>query len=1162
MPACATMLAALCLFSLTVPANGADDAIVARLSAQAYEAPEREGFSTERREAAHPITGEPTEALAVTGRGAEGHLILTLGWVEVEPQTQYRARYHLRPTELAGEASLYLQVRERAARDGPPLTPYPRPSPERRAVDGDQGEQWLERSLRFTSKEETHWLELRLVITELEGTLLLSDLVVFDAALHDEAREAEQKRQLARQLERMRAAAAEREPQLERPLVFSRGQMKYGLERSYYEHEYDWLDRPLFVNRAYRVPQDVGFGPSYLYPIEPEHHLPRRHLTTLPSYTRTVKEAASYDIDGLAFFPLSRDRMSMFELAERAAAETDLDVGLLPEFLPGQEIEAYQRVLERALASDVTPRINGKVLITSYAAAGNTPERWDEILTALRDRYGESFIFLPALTSGVGLRGPYRAGDHDEFTERLEGLHENLRAYLEVTDGIYFNYPAALRQLRVMPRPFDREFYEDVFIPAWGSLLAEPEFEDKYFGLSAYKSHMMPERGNNLYEDGTRTLRHSFEPAMAARPDVLILPEWDEQNENTSWRPTMYGSTTSQRIVRYYMSRIKDTGPTPVPGDDESVPNLIFSARKMATLGETVMIELLNVPDTAEAHRYTVDLTIEDQDGRELESFESVTFDAAELQEERFHIQTEAFPAATALVPVLRVHDYQGGDIVYEEGLPHVKLRATWNWNHLYQKQPLRELVRPTAFRFEADDALASDGSLSLEAQVESPEPLSLVEIVADDNEVYAFDPDDEFFRNDPDRGRVMITYRSVGSHDEIEGTLTLRNAGADWTFQGPMLHRVYPEIDLDADAGVLHLNSGTSIHNRWIHLAIPTEEAADAELEFAFDKASFTLPVAEVLERGKYVHAGEGGLRIAVSPFVRQLDLPYPLERSEASFRTRVWPQVGTEQYHVRVTTVNGRTFRSRPLSVPGSAAGERTPIRVHSDHEGRAVDLEVDASRVPQVAYRFDPAIGAGLLTDAGTPFRAALGGYVSQLTGRGAATAIHRRDYPHPIVPQWVEEDGETALHFDGEGMFAKLPLETLPRRSAFTVELEIKPTGDDDSYPLLMNRIHTRQKGLGLEVRDGKLRGSFRPDDWQTEHFVTDLEVPSGEWSRIRVVYDHRRMRFIVNGQEEAFEFAKPGTNNGYTLIGDGWRDVEDSFEGYLRHLAVYHHANEE
>src|SRR5690606_21325866 len=113
----------------------------------------------------------------------------------------------------------------------------------------------------------------------------------------------------------------------------------------------------------------------------------------------------------------------------------------------------------------------------------------------------------------------------------------------------YFHYPPALH---LKDHTFDADYYREILIPIMKSLLNEPPYRKKYLGLSAYKSHMSPDRGNNLFQDATRTLRNSFEAAMEAQPDVIVLPEWDEQNENTSWRPTTYGSRSNERITRYY----------------------------------------------------------------------------------------------------------------------------------------------------------------------------------------------------------------------------------------------------------------------------------------------------------------------------------------------------------------------------------------------------------------------------------------------------------------------------------------------------------------------------------------------------------------------------------------------------------------------------------
>ena len=280
-----------------------------------------------------------------------------------------------------------------------------------------------------------------------------------------------------RQLENLQASAMQRKRLAPRTLVFSRSQVKYGLHMNYY---HTWIDRPLFVNRAYRVPS--------------------LFMTPEPSFQRILQEVALYDLDGLAFFPETTGRMGVFDMADRADVP---GVTVLPEFISERNLELKMKVVEKALACRSAQRLNGKLLITSYNAGALTPAEWKDLLAALRARFGDVFIFLPALTAGADLRGAFGAGSLIPDAD-MEKAKAYLRSYLDVCDGIYFHYPAAFRNL---DRTFDAAFYRDLFIPLWKSVLAEPAYHSKYFGLSAYRAHMNPDRAHTLHEDLTRTMR-------------------------------------------------------------------------------------------------------------------------------------------------------------------------------------------------------------------------------------------------------------------------------------------------------------------------------------------------------------------------------------------------------------------------------------------------------------------------------------------------------------------------------------------------------------------------------------------------------------------------------------------------------------------------------
>ena len=717
---------------------------------------------------------EEDQIVSITSGKNNKSLSIDLGAIPVQPDTVYRAGFKIESRNLQGDTGVSLMIREHSEPGSAPFKPYLRTQLSARPLASDAADS---RILNLVTGENTRALSAVIVVTDLAGELRLSK---FDLSLGTPTGKPLTPEEVRASFEKLmievRAAADARKPLTPRPLVFSRSQMKYPLGRPYY---HEWNDRPLLVDRKYRV--ESG------YP------------TPLPSYERTLEEVRKYDIDGLAFFPETTSRIRMFEAHQKAVSE---GLGLLPEFLPTNDPEAVAEkieILKIALEHPDAPRIHGKVLVTSYAAESLSPEQWSAMLAELRKEVGDTFLFLPTVATVAQLRKPFMDGELITRAD-IEKQKAVLRRYLDACDGIYFNYPAAFK---LKDHSFDEEFYRDVFIPVFKSVLSEPAYQTKYLGLSAYRSHMSPERGNSLHEDGTRTLRLSFEAAMNARPDVIILPEWDEQNENTSFRPTLYGSRTSERIIRYYMSRIKNKAPTPVPSDALEIPNLILSSRKGVTLGEEAMFELLNVPDSVEKGSYIVELKLENSKGGLVHSFPEVEFDSARLQEHRFTLPTESLPDVVTLVPTLSIRDFKGRKLRFENGFHHVAVRSTWNWDHLFVKQPLRDLLRPDKVTFEwAEEDSAAAESMILRGSVVSPEELTLVEVLGDDDEVYAVDSTDEFFRSDSTKERLLIEFRSINSH-EIEGQLTLTNVRAEWFSNGPPLQNLDTAADSDSGGSV-----------------------------------------------------------------------------------------------------------------------------------------------------------------------------------------------------------------------------------------------------------------------------------------------------------------------------------------------------------------------
>lgn len=943
-----------------------------------------------------------------------------------------------------------------------------------------------------------------------------------------------------------------------RTLVFTSAQLKYGHDQNWSEPYHLWLDRPLITDRYL---SEEGFGPGRQYHSGIRKKVTGHPFTSVESLHLTLNEISSYGLDGVSWHPQTADRMELFGLLDDAIAENNMEnLMIMPEFTPGyapkDSFESYAQVVEHALASPNTPRIDGKVVIASYNGDLLTPEEWQEILDYVRSRHGDTFLFLPALARlGGGVLGEaHRRGVLTE--DDLEKARAEARAYLDVADGIYFHYPPAMRIPDKFPRVFNREFYEDVFIPLWQGVLSEPGYEGKLLGLSAYRAHSNPDHVNALQEDGTRTLRNVFEPAMNAGADIIILPEWDEQNENTSFRPTVYNSWALQRILRYYMSQIRGEDPTPVLGDDTNIPNLIISPKHTVVLGEEALIELLNVPDSIENEIYRVTVTLLDENRNLLQTYGPYSFNSAKLQEERILVPTEDFPYARALLPIVSIEGYKGNDMSFGEGLPFVRVRATWNSNPLFVKQPLRDLLDVEEFSLEIETEAQETGRHAAQVSIRATEPQAQLELLADDMSVFEYDPEDAYFRSNPDYSLFLIRYRSLNAIDdtkEIEGVIWLDSEDVKWWFYEDILHR--PEAEFDIKNGTVRFWDSAWLFNRWIYLALPREKAVNKQLNFDVNGESFSVPLKNILDQGIYVHDMGDGLQIAVLEYVTQIDSPSHLAENDVSFETWVKPTTKSMLYSARAISQNGKLFRSHPVSLSCLDKADLREIGLFSDARQEAIKIMVDECRLPNIEYIFEPGLGAVLTSTAGMQFWASLGGYVNMLTGQGGYTRIFLREFPGPTMPQWREVDGNPALFFDGEDMFLKLPPETIPYRSSFKIEMEIKPTGGDD-YVLLFTGDFREDFGLRLEVVDNILYASFRMENLGRIPFNTNLSLLPNEWNKLTVGYNYRTIDFIVNGREQKFNLTSKAMIPSRTYVGNSMSD-KPSFEGFLRSLRIQH-----
>ena len=931
----------------------------------------------------------------------------------------------------------------------------------------------------------------------------------------------------------------ERTPVAGRTLVFSRAQFTYPLYGNYTRQ---WIDRPLLFDQSLRGEK------------EPYQHI------NFASFTHMVEMArSSYELDGFAFFPgnggmhfaSAGKNTSIFEFSDRAYHE---GFGLLPE-IGTEDPKLYSQHLTEALATKSVVRIGGKVLLTSYIADSKTPAEWKTILADLRAKHGDTFVFLPDLTklavsewaTKIDLGKPIPESD-------IQGVKTFLRSYLDVCDGLYF---AETGHIKTRDRKFHEKQYRDFIIPICRSVLAEPAYKAKYFGLSAAIGYFNPETGCYTDEDGTKTLRHSFEAALAARPDIINMPEWDEENENTFIRPTVFNSFSSQRILRCYMRRLKGEPTAPNPGDDVSIPNLIVSYRKLLALGERLEIELLNVPDSDRPETYTATVVLKDLEGHTVKRCPPKTLDAHELADRTVVVPTETLTGNEVLIPSVEV-SYRGQERVFEEGLHYIHLRATSNWDLKWVKQPLRDVCQATKAAFSLSVA-GDPAERKAAGSFACAEKLASLEVLEDDDVVYSVDPNGEFLRTRNDTLLFAIERRAMRSTPLI-GSVAVVDGGCRWLGK---------ELNSGAAAGervqgkTLHIAQDANLWNKCSYLAIRKADADKAVIVVDTNQIKFRVPVKQIVDNGSYSETHEGGLTFSIIRYCKQPIFPHRLNRNSASFSAPVRPEMNTSVFHMRAITCSGKVYYSRPVILPEASEGKTGTVYVYSDTAKKAVAVQVDRARIPDVSYEFSPKRGVILSTSAGQPFWGILGGYCDTVTGRGRGTGstpffLGTWNYPEnsrKTAPDWVEEDGKPCLKFDGIGTFVALPSDTLPRRAGFTLSFEIKPTSNKPQ--VLFNCRSYYPGSLLVRLNDGKLSGTYCDQYLHYHQLDSGLSLAIGKWHKVEIRYDQSAARFRVDGKSsKPIPCPGPGLYNGMSVFG-GYGAGPEWFEGSLRSLRIRH-----
>ena len=856
----------------------------------------------------------------------------------------------------------------------------------------------------------------------------------------------------------------------------------------------------------------------------------------------------------------------------------------------------------KTCAEGPTWKFNGKPVAFSYNSDNYSPEMVAAALKNIKKHTGLDVAYVHGVGSMWGTGGdPYHNFiEHGEVSAvMILKYFDKLTQYLEVGEGIQFRNRLPDRNSRLFVK-----FYDQLILPLYAAACAQEKFNNqKILGLSVQAAYGYYWGSQPLDRRGTKTLRSYLELCRKHKVDFVHGIEWDETNEDTYLDPSVCKPMACARITRYYSNRMKGLKPVAFPGDDLSLPNLIISMPRQYILGAPFEVELLQVPDTDENIPYSVQMELFDHRNKKIYSSGKYTFNASSLQDHTIVLPAEKVASARAVYPRLAI-EYRGKHIVIDSGLPASVIRATVSRDYSWYSTPLRNLMIPAKEKviFKNNGFYSKPGVRKVHVETDLHFPgkqLNMVEVLQNSMEIFAFDPQNEFLQNDPDRQLFRLSGLFMNSRSSVFSTLDISiiNAPGACYFE-PVKHKRNSYLPVASQKYKVIPWKNTISRKRVQHnrhqivtlFSVPVKEVANAVVTISgvrldgLDKGkafSWSLPLRELGKYGIKMKNFEDGIHFGLETFFKPELLPLPLNREGAVFSVDIAHDLPEGILMLRAVSKDGKVWWSKPFA-PVPESGTKSPISVY-DPERQAFELEVDSVRVPRIVYKFDPQAGGdALTTDAGREFYGGLGTLATIPSGfEGAAHSQDavcfsaqlaqnlQKKQPNRPKPEWEKQsDGRWALRFaPGKGQFIVFPPTTVPQKTGFTVKARIK--FDSTADQLVFGQCGPRYlTGFQLRVEKGRFVIDYKhrmphASRGKSALFKThksSLVPVSGKWNTVWLSYNGRGFRLSVNGKQEFFSqsghaqwlsiFAFGGTNpnNKKTL---------ECFSGLLSSLEIIH-----
>ncbi len=898
----------------------------------------------------------------------------------------------------------------------------------------------------------------------------------------------------------MREIAKTYKPKNDHIAIFSRAQLKYGAQRTDFLH--CWYERPMHQNSEW----DATADPTKI--LHPE------------AWKRTAEIVRDAKMDGLGVCLSQSRRTEVIDMSVMPGGEMKILVEL-PDGMNARGIEANLKTAELALKMPNAFRIDGKVVLTRYPPI--TEDRLDsvdEVRARMAERFGpDKFIVIFYISTFEGhlTNGPLSRQD-------LEWAREHLRRCLRKMDGIFMDGWEVY-----WPRRYSPEFERNVLIPLYQSVLAEPEFAGKkYLGMPLYAGHENCYRWTgSIDSQGTRTFVERMKTMGELRPDFLICCEWDEQNENTSFRPTISNGYVHQRLFRYFANDFAGRAQDLFPGDDVSVPNLVLSYHKSLIAGEPVEVEVLNIPDgTFRGETFDIEFSWRALQGRTVKSYPQRKLAADTLESVWFLSPASELAAENRLlIPCLSVRTSSGKTFDFGGGLWPTDFNVTRAMDSKWIKQALREVATGVRGTFAVRDG-EEKGLKEVVGEFSADAPLKSIEILEGPDTVFMYDP---HAKRQDDLVTLSFSFkagRTAPQKYALNGRISFQDAPGLTILP---LRKGTRRIEAQADGWQFDQKS----YDVWAYsmfATLPKSSIASAEIVVDLEPTFKTrLKVRDIVEKDVVGVSGPAGGSLVVSRFLSQLSIPNPIDIRQGRFSFLMKPVSAKGVLRMQVVTADERVWRSQPFTFYQPSGKKRT-FHVFERDEERVHEMTADANLLDEPTYDFVQRCGDVIWTSAGRELFGTLAGDVSLVLGFGRGSdacnggdPIERHIDPNTpglerTTPRWVvEPDGRRALEFK-DCAYAVLPKQLVSKYAGYEIAFDVKP----DALAGRQALVDTGNAGYGIylngDVPEAYVWNTVSYAQQKGAHIIVRGPGPvkAGVWNSIRLSFDQSRLVLSVNG----------------------------------------------